>query len=128
MLRELLAVTSLLIVYVPCARADASAAPDRLTPVDRICAQVMGLRPGETYFAACQESLSEALPVGVRPVAVVLEAGDDIKAGKSFYEVSPSVRWNRERDACAQIGLRPGSAVFHQCTAGLDGAFLMNPN
>lgn len=94
--------------------------------IDRTCARVMGLKPGETYFALCQENLAQALPLGgdIRPLTMAY-AGD---VGKSFYEVSPSIRWDREQQACAQIGLRPGSTSFHQCAAALDGTFLPNPN
>ncbi len=48
----------------------------------------------------------------------------DTEAGKSFYDVAPTVRWNRERYACAQLGLVPGQRAFGQCVASLDGAFL----
>ena len=88
----------------------------------------MGLRPGETWFAACQESLSQALPAADRRVTIAIADDSGLEAGKSFYEVNPSVRWNRERYACAQIGLRSDSTSFHQCAAGLDGAFLPSLN
>jgi hypothetical protein len=121
--RKLLAVL-FLIACAPAARADATGQPSL---VDQTCIRVMGLSPGQTYFARCRESLSDALPAagGTRAVA---DAHDNSGSGKSFYEVSPMRRWDREQAACAQIGLRPGSTAFHQCAAGLDGAFLPSPN
>jgi hypothetical protein len=132
------------------------------------CSQVMGLRPGETYFAACKESLSQSLAAKAEgqalanagnncrqqglvpgtaafsicvldnespgagttssPMASVKFAGTSMQSGKSFYEVAPVMRWNRERYSCAQLGLIPGSAAFGECITSLDGAFLLNPN
>jgi hypothetical protein len=132
------------------------------------CSQVMGLRPGETYFAACKESLSQSLAAKVEDQALaaadntcrqqglvpgtaafstcVLDdegagsqasssgmasvqfAGMSTESGKSFYEVAPVMRWNRERYSCAQLGLIPGNAAFGQCITNLDGTFLPNPN
>jgi hypothetical protein len=124
--RALSAVAVLTIACAPPALAqDDSVSSSEKSAIERTCAQVMGLKPGETYFALCRENLSQAFPTGgeIRPLAVAY-AG----AGKSFYEVSPTVRWDREQQACAQIGLRPGSMPFHQCAAALDGAFLPRPN
>ncbi|HEX4271594.1 MAG TPA: hypothetical protein VHZ32_09410 [Rhizomicrobium sp.] len=126
MFRTLSAVAVLTIACAPLAQAqDASLSPGQQSVIDRACARVMGLKPGETYFARCRESLSQALPLGgdMRPLAVAYADIDN-----SFYEVSPAIRWDREQQACAQIGLRPGSTPFHQCAAALDGAFLPSPN
>lgn len=115
-----------MIVCVPFARAqDDSLSAGQQSMIDRTCARVVGLEPGETNFARCRESLSQALPKGgdIRPLAAAFA-----DTGKSFYEVSPSIRWDREQQACVQIGLHPGSTSFHQCAAALDGAFLPSPD
>lgn len=126
MFRTLSAVAVLMIACAPVAQAqDETVSPGQQSMIDGTCARVMGLKPGETYFALCQANLSQAFPAGgeARPLAIA-DAGSD----KSFYEVSPAIRWDREQQACAQIGLRPGSTSFHQCAAALDGAFLPRPN
>jgi len=112
-----------LIAFAPFAQAE-EASSGQISLVDQTCAQVMGLQPGQTYFALCRQSLSDALPAASQNIA---DAADG-EAHKSFYEVSPMRRWNRENTACGQIGLRPGSTVFHQCVASLDGDFLPRPN
>jgi len=101
----------------------------QLSLVDQTCTQVMGLNRGEVYFAVCHDRLSDALATrdqgqAIKPVAIGLTGGHDTEAGRSFYAASPSVRWSRERYACAQIGLLPGTAAFDQCVAGLYGALL----
>ena len=113
-----------LIAFAPFAQAE-EASSGQISLVDQTCAQVMGLQPGQTYFALCRRSLSEALPAASQSIAYVADGG---RADESFYEVAPMRRWNRENAACGQIGLRPGSTVFHQCVASLDGDFLPRPN
>lgn len=116
----------LMMACAPVAQAqDETVSPGQQSVIDGACARVMGLKPGETYFALCQANLAQALPAGgeARPLAIA-----DAAADKSFYEVSPTMRWAREQRACAQIGLRPDSTSFHQCAAALDGAFLPRPN
>jgi hypothetical protein len=138
---------------------------DQSSLVDAACTNVMGLRPGESYFANCRETLARSLdrksaaaatvmaaadcrndPVGSPAMSVCMldeesktgagqaaavsqpvnlaYAADTLKSGRSFYDVTPSVRWNRERYSCAQLGLMPNSGLFMQCVAGLEGAFL----
>jgi hypothetical protein len=112
------------LVLVACASSAQAGTPAQLSSVDETCSRVMGLRPGESYFAACRESLSQFLaadPVAAEPVAIT-------SPGKSFYEVPPSLRWNRERQACVQMGLAPDSIAFSHCVTGLDNAFLPSPN
>jgi hypothetical protein len=97
--------------------------------VDTACRQVMGLNPGETYFASCRESLSHSLVTtdhASQPITIADDAGAE--PGKSFYNVPPMVRWTRERRACAGLGLAPKSAAFGQCVTSLDNAFLPSPN
>jgi hypothetical protein len=109
---------------VPCAGAD-TFSPRQF--VDATCSQVMGLRPGETYFARCQENLSQVMLAGSETGRAMADAGGP-DASKSFYEVNPRMRWDRERHACARVGLIPGSVSFHMCVTGLDGAFMPSPN
>jgi len=131
MVRKLLATATLLPLVFACAPfAQAySLSPDQLSFVDQTCLQVMGLKRGEAYFAGCRESLSQALTAksASQPVAAAYASGDT-EAGKSFYAVPPSVRWNRERYSCARLGLAPGSTPFGQCVAGLEVTFTPNPN
>jgi hypothetical protein len=112
------------LMLVACASSAQAGTPAQLSSVDATCSRVMGLRPGESYFAACRKSLSQFLAAdtaAAEPVAIA-------SSGKSFYEASPSLRWNRERQACAQMGLTPDSIAFSHCVAGLDNAFLPSPN
>jgi len=169
--RTAYAATCLIILTIACSPVQAetpivSASQGSL--VATTCSQVMGLRSGETYFAACKESLSQSLATKAdgqaiaaadntcrqqglvsgtaafsicvldnentgsgaptSPMASVNFSGMSTERGKSFYEVAPVMRWNRERYACAQLGLIPGNAAFGQCITNLDGAFLPNPN
>jgi hypothetical protein len=125
MFRTLVAAV-VLIALTPFAQAEeASPSAGQLSLVDRTCAQVMGLQPGQTWFALCRQSLSDALPAASQSIAYVADSGG---TDKSFYEVAPMRRWSRENAACGQIGLRPGSTVFHQCVASLDGDFLPRMN
>jgi len=60
---------------------------------------------------------------------VKLEYADaSIQSGKSYYDVTPTIHWNRERYSCAQLGLMPGSGLFGECVASLDGALLPDQN
>jgi hypothetical protein len=128
----------LAIACAPVAQAqDNSPSADQISLVDQTCTQVMGLRRGETYFAACQESLAQALSARNAGLAMAVPADQaqplaiaysGTEAGKSFYDVAPTMRWNRERYACARLGLRPRSTSFDQCVSGLDGAFLPRQN
>jgi hypothetical protein len=170
MLRKLLAaclLAPLAVACAPSAQAETpSLSPEQLALVDTTCAQVIGLKPGEAYFADCRDSLSQALVAKTQdeavdyqachrqgladgtasfstcmldrqssktvsrnqPMAIANTGNGDTQADKSFYEVAPSVRWSRERYACAQLGLLPGRTYFGQCLAGLQGAFWPSPN
>ena len=137
-----------------------------LSPVDITCSKIMGLKPGEAYYAACQEGLSQSLAAqsenralaaayeechqlglasgsaafstcvldkenaGESASTRALTVADSVSAGadKSFYEMSPTVRWNREHYACAQMRLVPGSDDFRLCIDNLDQAFLPSQN
>jgi hypothetical protein len=168
-LRAFLATAAFLpmvIAHAPMAQAF-GISTEQLSSVDQTCLEVLGLKRGETYFARCQESLSNALAVrneghavaatysdckqrglvdgtgafstcmledftpasgAVERLAISSTGGAETEAGRSFYEVAPHVQWKRERYACAQLGLLPGSAPFGDCVASLQGAFLPDPN
>jgi hypothetical protein len=121
---------SLVFVCAPFAQArNYSLSPDQRSLVDQTCIQVMGLKRGETQFAGCRAGLSQALAArsGSQPLAATYASGD-IEAGKSFFAVSPIVRWNREHYSCARLGLAPGSTLFGQCVDSLEDAFMPTPN
>jgi hypothetical protein len=139
-----------------------------LSQVDITCSRIMGLKPGEAYYAACHESLSQSLAAqsenralaaaygqchqlgmvsgsaafstcvldkenaGEAAFTRALTVADSVSANagadKSFYAMSPTVRWSRERYACAQMRLVPGSDDFRQCIDNLDEAFLPSQN
>jgi hypothetical protein len=85
--------------------------------------QKRGLAEGTSTFSTCMLDSKPAAPA-FRPMAIAYVGGPDTEPGKSFYSVSPRVQWNRERYACAQLGLLPGSGSFGSCVASLQGAFL----
>jgi hypothetical protein len=91
------------------------------------CSQ-QGLVEGTAAYSTCVLGASKSVPVAPQRLAIASTGGAETEAGKSFYEVPPHVRWNRERYACAQLGLLPGGALFGQCVASLDGAFLPKKN
>jgi hypothetical protein len=132
MLRKLLAAVSPVLLALACApfaqADDLFASAQQQFLVDQTCSQVMGLRRGETYFAACEQVLSHALPAAGGALAAAYADSSDIEMGRNFYAVSPEVRWHRANYACARLGLVPGSLSLHQCAAGLDDAFLPSQN
>jgi hypothetical protein len=166
MLRKFFAFAALPMV-LSCAPFQQASAENDLTPqqssqINDVCKAVMGLRPGEQYYADCQDSLmhsmtrlmaaqgmgdaaeqcraqglaqgSAALSVcmldhqnntqrrtaTIQPVNITQDSAA-LQSGKSYYDVTPSTRWQRERYSCAQLGLMPGSGLFGECVASLDG-------
>lgn len=90
------------------------------------CSQ-RGLVEGTARFSTCMlESNAKAPPPQVTPIAYTGAPGTE--PGKSFFDVTPHVRWNRERYSCAQLGLVPGSGAFGQCVARLESAFTPDPD
>jgi hypothetical protein len=128
------ALLTVAIAWVPAAQAEEySLSLGQLSLVDQTCSRVMGLRPGESYFALCRENLLEALAAGGASALprglVISDAGTDgARTDKSFYEVAPNIRWIRERSACAQLGFNPGGTPFDRCADGLEVAFLPRPD
>jgi len=85
-----------------CTSAPASAAPpssEQVSLIDSTCAQVMGLRRGEYYYAECQESLGKSL------------------AGKVESEMTL-----RSYDDCRKQGLAPDSPALSACVLGRSNA------
>ena len=96
MFRKILALAVLapmLLACAPFARADSrSISPQQASLVDATCSQVMGLGRGESFYAQCQESLSNTL--------VARQQGHDMAAAY--------------RD-CRQQRLAEGTPAFSTC-------------
>jgi hypothetical protein len=105
--------------------SDALGARDQGPPISapyRDCRQ-RGLVTGSAAFVTCMTDAPKHESAAKESVAIAYTGGHDTEAGASFYAVGPSVRWNRERNACTRIGLPPGTAPFDHCVADLYGAF-----
>jgi len=87
-----------------------------------------GFVEGTAVFSTCMLEASKPVLATPQLLAIASTGGAETEAGKSFYEVAPHVQFNRERYACAQLGLLPGSSAFGQCVTSLQGAFLPDPN
>ncbi len=70
----------------------ASARTDGAGRADRICADVVGLAPGEKHFAACEQSLADSL--------------HKLRQGEGFASA---------RRGCMDRGYRPNTAGLAQC-------------
>jgi hypothetical protein len=87
-----------------------------------------GLAPKSAALSTCVIDGQKNAPAAAeRPLRIAYSASQP-KAAKSFYQMAPSQRFNRERDACAQLGLEPESTSFAQCMDLFQGAFLTDPN
>jgi hypothetical protein len=64
-------------------------------------------------------------PLPPQPVALKSAA---IEPGKSYYSVTPTAKFQRERYSCAQLGLIPNSGAFGECVASLEGALSLDPD
>lgn len=94
-LSRLLALTAPGLMLAACAMnpADAqSATPARVTQVHQICAKTMGLNPANSDFDMCSTSLLQTL-AGLDQASLV----------------------QRDRSACLQHGLQPGTKEFALC-------------
>lgn len=79
-----------------------------------------GLAPGSAALATCMlDAHARGAAPTPQPVTFVSDA---VEPGKSYYSVTPSVQFQRKRYACAQLGLTPGSGLFGECVASLEGA------
>ena len=46
---------------------------------------------------------------------------------KSYWKMSPTEAWSREKYSCAQLGLDPSTSSFNQCVADLDANLTYEP-
>lgn len=79
-----------------------------------------GLKPGSAALATCtldRRSGAAGAPA-LQPVAL----SQSIEPGRSYYSVRAEVQIERQRHACAQLGLMPGSGLFGECVANLQGS------
>lgn len=98
----------------------------RMMASDDACGR-QGLRPGSSALASCMldgEGHASSAPVP----QMVAFSGAGTEPGKSYYDVTNGVKFQRERYSCAQLGLMPNSGLFGQCVASLEGALLPDPN
>jgi hypothetical protein len=87
-----------------------------------------GLPAGSAALATCtldSQTGGRMAPLTPQPIAFSTEATE---AGKSYYDVTNGVRFQRERYSCAQLGLMPNSGLFGECVTSLEGALLPDPN
>lgn len=82
-----------------------------------------GLADGSVPFSTCMLE-SHATASTTQPVPVAYTGAPGTEPGKSFYSIPPRAQFQRERYACAQLGLLPGSGAFGQCVANLQIAML----
>jgi hypothetical protein len=85
-----------------------------------------GLHDGTAAFSTCMlDSQARGAAMAAEPVKIAYDANTP-ENSMSYFNVNNSAHWRREKYACAQIGLTPGTNAFAECTAGLEAA-LMNP-
>ena len=90
-----------------------------------IC-RARGLPQGSAALSVCmlnQES-SAPQPVAANGPAPAAFTDAALETGKSYYDVTPTTRWHRERYACAQLGLMPNTGLFGECVGSLEGEFM----
>ena len=82
-----------------------------------------GLADGTTALSTCmlQSNAPASTP---QSVEVAYTDAPGTEPGKSFFSVPPRAQFQRERYACAQLGLLPGSGGFGHCVANLQTAML----
>lgn len=84
-----------------------------------------GLHESTAAFSTCMlDDRGAAMPD--EPVKLAYDSSTP-ENSKSYFDVSNGVHWRREKYACAQIGLTPGTNAFAECTAGLEAALMPNP-
>ena len=86
-----------------------------------------GLKPGSAahWRPACWTANTARRRAVAAAVACLRTEATE--AGKSYYDVTNGVKFQRERYSCAQLGLMPNSGLFGQCVASLEGALLPRP-
>ena len=88
-----------------------------------------GLAANSSAFAICvldeqQNALLQTSTTPIEAVELAPAAAAALESGKSYYNVSPEVQFQRQRYACAQLGLTPDGGLFGTCVASLTGAFM----
>lgn len=87
-----------------------------------------GFAAGSAALATCMLDNEKAAPMPVSSVTDTSQAvalpHDDLRVGRSYYNVTHAVQWRREQYSCAQLGLVPGSTAFVHCVASLDADLL----
>ena len=82
-----------------------------------------GFADGTAAFSTCM--LESNAPTSPSPSMEIAYTGaPGTEPGKSFFSIPPRVQYQRERYACAQLGLLPGSGAFGYCVADLQTAML----
>jgi hypothetical protein len=87
-----------------------------------------GLTEDTPSFSTCVLQAQDARPSpqavpGLQNTALSYPAAL-LQSEKDYFSVTHSVRWQRERYSCAQLGLAPAGAAFGHCVASLDAAML----
>jgi len=86
-----------------------------------------GLHDGTAAFSTCMlDAQGRGAALAGEPVKIAYDASTP-ENSKSYFDVNNSAHWQREKYACAQIGLTPGTNAFAECTAGLEAALMPNP-
>jgi hypothetical protein len=83
-----------------------------------------GLDESSAAFSSCmldRQSRPHGLTAQAAKLAYDANAPEN---AKSYFHVSNTVHWRRERYSCAQLGLTPGTGAFGQCVASLDAALM----
>ena len=107
MFRKLILAALAIPFLTACAVYQASAqtiTPEQASRIGATCTRIMGLRKGEWYYDACQDSLSRSL-AGKQESEATLQAYDD----------------------CHRHGLAQGSPAFSACVLGKQNAFEAHP-
>jgi len=102
---------------------------DHATVRADVACRARGYREGSAGLAECVLHGQDA-PMAAEPVdEVVGPPANPSKVG-SFYTAGPHTIAQRERAACAQIGLNPVYAAFDNCVSHMDDTFyrIDNPN
>lgn len=82
--------------------------------------RALGLAPGSSALATCMlDKEGAAAAPRLQPVALTSET---VEPGRSYYTASARAQLQRQRYACAQLGLMPNSGLFGACVASLQGA------
>ena len=83
-----------------------------------------GYKEGSPAFSVCILETPELTPAALSGAndspPQLVPWHDDPYPHSNYNNVTPEVRWGRERYACAQLGLIAGGPAFQQCVVDLD--------